>query len=192
MYSLLLIGSILSASDFNIAFSGTNGKVDGFSLSIGEYYQIPQREIIILERHLPREEVGLVYYLSRHSHRDASYITKLRMRGVSWWDITLHLGLDPRRLYLIDMPTRYASPKGYGHSNHYRLNDREIIDVVNVRFLSDYHRIPYREVNERRHGGERFEHIDRHYREQRHGNYGNKHETREDRRNLKEERRDHH
>lgn len=183
-YALLLAGSLLSASSFDIGISGSDGKIEGFSLSVGEYYRVPQQEIVVVERRIPHDEMSVVYYLARKGHRDAGFIIDLRLRGLSWWDITLRLGLDPKIIYVVKTQRHYGPPygKAYGYDKKHRLHDREIIDLVNVRFLSDYHRISVDEVIERRRGGEGYNRIDEHYR-------GHKKEHREERR---EERREDH
>jgi hypothetical protein len=167
VYTLLMAGTILSASNFDIGISGSNGKIEGFSLSVGEYYRVPKQEIIILERRIPRDEMSVVYYLARKAHRDVAFITDLRLRGDSWWDITLRLGLDPKSIYTVKTQRKYGPPYGKGYGYHkdkkYRLHDHEIIDLVNVRFLSDYHRISVDDVIERRRGGEGYHRIDEYY-----------------------------
>lgn len=64
-YAFVLAGSLLFGSNFDIGVSGSDGKIDGFSLSIGDYYRVPQQEVIVVERRIPREEVGVAYYLAR-------------------------------------------------------------------------------------------------------------------------------
>lgn len=184
-YALLLVGTLAFSSNFDIGVSGSDGKINGFTFSIGDYYRVPYKEVVVVERRLPRDEVGVAYYLARQAHRDVGLITDLRLRGTSWWDITLRLGLDPRVLYVVETRRAYGPPYGraYGHQSKHHLHDREIINLVNVRFLSDYHRISPDEVIERRRGGDRFDRIDRHYR-------GKQHEIREDRREIREDRRE--
>ncbi len=180
-YAYLLAGTLLFGSNFDIGVSGSDGKVNGFSISIGDYYQVPQREVVVVERRIPPEEVGVAYYLANRSHRDVGYITDLRLQGQNWWDITLRLGLDPRTIYVVNTHQTYGPPygKAYGYQKKHRLHDHEIVDLVNVRFLSNYHHISPDEVIKRRRGGDHYDHIDRHYR--------NNH-NHEDRREYKESR----
>lgn len=105
MCAALIAGSMsvaLSAANFDIGISGSDRGISGFSLSIGDYYRAPAREIIMIERSIPSYETSVVYYLARHSHRPPHYITNLRLGGMSWWDISIHLGLDPHTLYVVD------------------------------------------------------------------------------------------
>ncbi len=148
------------ASDFDIAISGSERGIEGLSLSLGNYYRVPQSEVVIVERSFPKEELSVVYMLSNRSRRDVRYISDLRQRGLSWWDVSLRLGLDPRTLYVVDSrrhPSFHQVPK-------HRLKDAEIIERCNVRFLSRYHGISPDDVIDRRHRGEHYHRIHDHYR----------------------------
>lgn len=163
-----IMGTSLSASNFDIGVSGSDRGIDGFTLSIGDYYRVPYQEVVVVERSIPRDEMSVVYFLARESHRDARYISDLRLRGNSWWDISLRLGLNPRTLYVVDTDRYHNPPYGKAYGYHkdkkHRLRDADIVELVNVRFLSDYHRISADEVIDRRRSGERYNRIDEHYR----------------------------
>jgi hypothetical protein len=178
----------LSAANFDVGISGSDRGINGFSLSIGDYYRVPQQEVVVIERSIPREEMSVVYYLASKSHRDARYISNMRARGLSWWDITFRLGLDPRTIYVIHSRQHFGPPYGqaYGYSKHkkHHLRDAEIVELVNVRFLSDYHHISPDEVIKRRRGGEHYMNIDEHYRGHRDRN-----EVREERRDERQDQR---
>lgn len=178
------------ATQFSVGISGSDRGISGFSLSIGDYYRVPHSEIMVIERSVAREEMSVVYFLARQSHRDARYIADLRLHGLSWWDISLHLGLDPYVIYAVDTRRHYGPPYGvaYGYDKpgKYRLRDSEIVNLVNVRFLSDYHRIAPDDVINRRRSGERFMNIDEYYRHNR--QYTQSREERRIERNQREER----
>ena len=159
----------LYAANFDIGVSGSDRGIDGFSLSIGNYYNAPVQEIRVIERSIPRDEMSVVYFLARQSHRTPQYITNMRLRGISWWDISLRLGLNPRTLYVVNS-SRYSQPpygNAYGYHNgkrHHKLRDSDIVELVNVRFLSRYHGISPDEVIDRRRHGEHYRNIDNDYR----------------------------
>lgn len=167
----LIAGALSGAANaaFSVGITGSERGIDGFSLSIGDYYRVPHNEIMVIQRSVPREEMSVVYFLARQAHRDARFIADLRLHGLSWWDISLRLGLDPYILYAVNTQRHYGPPYGvaYGYDKpgKYRLRDSEIINLVNVRFLSDYHRIAPDDVINRRRSGERFMNIDDYYRQ---------------------------
>jgi hypothetical protein len=155
--AVAIVGSlsgILSASNFGIGISGSDQGIDSFRLSIGNYFGVPQRQVLDVEYYVPREHMSVVYFLANKSRRDPRYVTELRRRGLSWWNISARLGLDPYALY--------RTPNS-GYKRH-RMQDSEIADYVNVRFLSDYHHVSQDEIIKRRRGGERYERIDNFYR----------------------------
>lgn len=156
---LLFVVTSVYALDFDIGVSGRDDDVDGFYFSIGNHYNAPREEIYVVERRIPRDEVNIAYFLARESRRNINFITDLRLRGKSWWDISLSLGLNPHNLYVVETYNHYGPPYGraygYGHNKH-RLSDREIMELVNVRFLSRYHGISPDEVIERRHRGSHY------------------------------------
>ncbi|MGD9969268.1 MAG: hypothetical protein AB7S65_02320 [Sulfuricurvum sp.] len=158
-----------AGADYSIGLSGSDGRIDGFSFSIGEYYQVPYSQVRVIERSVPREEMSVVYYLAHYSHRDPRHIIGLRQRGLGWWDISVHLGLNPYALFALQSGMNPYPPYGVanGHTKRH-LYDREVIDVVNTRFLSDYYRVNADEIIRRRQSGERFMNIDDYYRSQRH------------------------
>lgn len=172
-FVLALLAGCLSlssgAADFDIGISGSERGIDGFTLSIGNYYRVPVRDIIVIERSIPRDELGVVYLLAARSHRSPSFIVDLRLGGYSWWDITFRLGLDPHTLYVVDS-RRYSEPpygKAYGYykeGKKYRLRDDEIVELSNVRFLSKYYGVSVDDVIDRRRAGEHYSKIDEHYR----------------------------
>jgi hypothetical protein len=168
----LIVGCMqgsLYASNFDIGISGSDRGISGFSLSIGDYYRVPAQEIIVIERSIPENETSVVYFLARHSHKTPHYITNLRLRGMSWWDISLHLGLNPSTLYVVDTHRHSGPPygKAYGYQKegkHHRLSDLDIVELVNVRFLSSYHGISVDDVIDRRREGQQYMHIDDEFR----------------------------
>lgn len=173
--SALLLGFFTSfgAFEFDIGVSGGDRGVDGFYFSIGEYYQVPQTEVVVVEHSISRDDVNVAYFLARQARRDVRFITDLRLRGESWWDISLRLGLNPRTIYVVDTYNNYGPPygKAYGYSKkdrNKRLADNQIVELVNVRFLSEYHRISPDEVIERRQKGSHYYYDRDERREKRH------------------------
>ncbi len=155
------------AADFNLGVSGSDSGINGFSLSVGEYYRAPAEEVRIIRRALPSEELSVVYYLARKSHKNPEYITKMRVNGRSWWDIAITLRLDPQVIYIAEAPRG----KAYRHYKNKKgkLRDVEVVEIVNTRFLSSYHKVSADEIYERRHSGRGYDAIDDDYRGKKHG-----------------------
>ena len=110
-----------------------------FYFAIGNYYQVPEREVVVVrERAVPPDEVPVVFFVARQAHVAPAVIVDLRRRGLSWSDVAFHFRLDPDIYYFLEGP-----PYGhaYGYWKKHPPRDAEVIDAVNVHFLSDYHRV---------------------------------------------------
>jgi hypothetical protein len=82
---------------------------------------------------------------------------------MSWPDITFHYGLTSE-IYYVPV-TRVGPPYGnaYGHYKKHQkdckkvvLVDNDVVNLVNLRFMSEYHGKPAEVVMDRRGRGERF------------------------------------
>jgi hypothetical protein len=118
-------------------FSGDG--LRSFYFAVGKYYQVPDREVVVVrERALPPDEVPVVFYIAQQARVEPAVILDLRRRGLSWADVALHLRLEPDIYYFRGGPP-YG--KAYGYWKKHPPRDAEVIDAVNVHFLSDYHRV---------------------------------------------------
>ena len=144
----------------------TDEGVMGFYLAIGDYFHVPEREVIIIrERRVRDEEIPVVLFLAQRARVSHQTIIKMRSSGMTWLEISLHYGLGPEIFYV---PVRVIKGPPYGRAyGYYRnkprsawkaimLNDAEIIDLVNLRFISEHYGYPAEEVIRLRSGGDNF------------------------------------
>lgn len=171
MVGLIFVAGLVPARAGQVSFGGTvsNGKLRSFYLSISDYYRVPEPELLSLrERYrLREEELPVVLFLAARARVAPAVIMGLRIRGRSWLDISFHFGFNPDIFYVPVGIARIGPPYGnaYGYFKKYRpnrewrkivLTDREVVDLVNLRFMSDYHRIAPEAVMARRARGEVF------------------------------------
>jgi len=166
-FAVLFLVSAATASAQNVSagVSIADGH-NSFYFAIGDYYHVPQTRVVYVRDHyrIDDEELPVVFFLASRAHVDPQVIINLRTRRrMSWLDITFHYGLTPEIYYVPVM--RVGPPYGnaYGyykkHKNNYRrvvLADADVVNLVNLRFMSDYHGIGPESVMERRGRGERF------------------------------------
>jgi hypothetical protein len=116
-------------------------------MAIGEYFHVPEREVIIIrKRRIPDDEIPVVFYIAQHARVRPEVIIDYRLRGHNWMDVTLHFGLGPE-VYYIPVQEVYGPPygKAYGHykNKHKKewrkivLEDDDIVNFVNLRFISE-------------------------------------------------------
>jgi hypothetical protein len=158
-----------AAGQVDVGISVGSGGVRGFYLTIGSYFRVPETEVLILrDRYRVRdEELPVVFFLAARTHVLPSVIVNLRVRGLSWLDIAFRYNLTPDIFFVPVRVDKIGPPYGnaYGHFRRYRarrewgrmvLSDREVVDLVNLRFISEYHKIAPETVMEMRGRGEAF------------------------------------
>lgn len=143
-----------------------NGDMRGFYFALGDYYRVPEREVILIrERRIPDYDIPVVLFISQRARVAPGVIMDLRLSGRSWMDITLHFGLGPD-IYYVPVREIYGPPYGraYGHYKNkhrkdwhrIRLADHEVVDMVNLRFMSEHYGRPPEEVMRMRSSGKSF------------------------------------
>jgi hypothetical protein len=168
------------AAEWNVGISGGDHGIDGFHLSVGEYYDVPEREVVVIrDRGIDDDELPVVFFLARRAHVYPNAIVDLRMRGMSWMDITLHFGLYPD-IYYVPVPVYVYEkyPHAWGHYKKYpkkndwrkiRLRDADVVNQVNLIFMRDHYRYNPGRVIKYRSEGKRFAVIDRELWKERNG-----------------------
>jgi hypothetical protein len=158
-----------SSAGVQAALSVGNGGLESFTLSIGDYYRVPrERVVIVRERHIPDEEIPVVFFVAREARVTPEAVVQQRLTGRSWMQIALRLGLGPDVFHVsVGRPLGpYARPCGYftrtsrTQWRKIRLKDAEVVNLVNLRFLSEHYRRSPDEIVSMRSHGKQFKDID--------------------------------
>lgn len=181
----MIIGCFLSSmtvsspsfaeTEWNVGISGGSEGIDGFTLSIGEYYGVSAREIFVIhERGIYEEELPVVFHIARMAHVRPGTVVDLRLRGMSWMDITLFFGLSPEIYYVpvvVHHYHHYGPPCGHAYGYYHKrprggwsrsdLRDRDIVNQVNLKFMAEHHRHAPEKIMRYRSDGLSFRAIDR-------------------------------
>lgn len=158
--------AIAFAQNVSTGISVTNGHLNSFYLSVGDYYHVPESRVAYVRDHyhMHDEELPVLFFLASRAHVDPQLIIDLRIRNrMSWLDITFHFGLTPEIYYV---PVKRVGPpygKAYGHYKKHKKNyskvvlaDGDVVNLVNLRFMSDYHGVAPEVIMDKRGRGERF------------------------------------
>jgi hypothetical protein len=152
--SALFVGPFAVRSQAQTAFS-VSAHVGDFHVAVANYYRVPEREVVVIrERRIPDDEIPVVFFIAQRAAVPPARIIDLRMRGTSWWDISVRYGLSPE-VYYVPVAVAPGPPygKAYGHykkkhRNEWKtivLTDADIVNLVELRFLSEhYHVAPER------------------------------------------------
>jgi hypothetical protein len=165
MRKLAILSFVLSATlistgaQAQTAFS-VAAHIGDFHVAVSNYYHVPQREVILVrERRIRDDELPVVFFIAQRARVAPATIVDLRLRGLSWWDISVHYGIGPEVYYV---PVAVAPGPPYGKAwGHYKkkhkknwntivLSDDDVVNLVQVRFISDhYHIAPERVIESR-------------------------------------------
>jgi len=153
-------------ADVDVGISIGDDGVKGFYLAVGDYYKVPEKTVLVVKkRNIPDEDLPVVFFMARQAEVDPSVIVKLRLGGLSWMDITLHYGLTAQIFYV---PVKNVSGPPYGKAYGYykkrpkdkwkeiRLNDSEVANFVNLKFVSTHYGCSPEEVINMRSEGNSF------------------------------------
>jgi hypothetical protein len=147
----------------------TDEGLSGFYLAVGDYYEVPQERVVFVRnQHVPDEELPVVFFLSDRAHVGPDVLVLLRLGGMSWMEISLKYGITAEAFY-VPVANTPGPPygKAYGHYknhdkskwNEIRLSDPDIINFVNLKFVSSHYRCTPDEVIQARGAGKSFVNI---------------------------------
>jgi hypothetical protein len=136
--------------------------IGDFHVAVANYYHVPEREVIVIrERRIPDDEIPVALFIARHAGVPWGRVVDMRLRGASWWDISVRLGVSPEVYYV---PVAVVSGPPYGRAlGHYKkkhrkewrtivLTDADVVNLVELRFLSEHYRVaPERIIELRSH-----------------------------------------
>jgi hypothetical protein len=160
MFTLSLVGSLLavapSIGDAQTAYS-VSAHIGDFHVAVANYYRVPEREVIVIrERRIPDDEIPVALFIAHNAGVPWARVVDMRRRGDSWWDISVRFGLGPEVYYV---PVAVTPGPPYGRAlGHYKkkkrtewrtivLTDADIVNLVELRFLTEhYHVAPERVI----------------------------------------------
>ena len=163
---LLIMSAVSTKADVSIGVSADDDGIKSFYMSIGEHYKVPEKEVIVIrEQKIPDDDLPVIFFIARHATVEPSVVVKLRLAGKSWMDITTHFGLSPAIYYVAfdnDPGPPYGKAWGY-YKNHkkddwktIRLADNDVVNFVNIKFMSERHGYSPHEVIKMRENGQGF------------------------------------
>lgn len=171
-FTLLLLCMLFAApvvraeTRLDVGASFQDGDLKSFYLGIGEYFRVPYPDVVVIEqRRLPPPEIPVAFFIAQHAHVSPGLVVDLRLGGRSWLDISLHFGIGPEVFYV---PVAAVPGPPYGHAYGYYKNkprkewhtialaDADIVNLVNLRFVSEHYGYRPETVIGRRSQGQDF------------------------------------
>lgn len=167
----VLLGLVIWAgsstrADVNVGVSIGDGGLKGFYLEIGEFFKAPAADVrYVRDERFSDDEIAVVLYISQRTGIRPEAIIQLRRLHKTWCEIAVHYGMSPAMFYV---PLSYDPGPPYGKAyGHYKrhgksewkkivLDDDDVINLVNLRFVSGYYKVPAEEVVKARCSGKSF------------------------------------
>lgn len=148
---------------FEAGVSITDEGIRSFHLAVGDYYRVPERSVVVVARKgIPDDDLPVVFFLASRTGIAPSAIVSLRLGGTSWMDICIKYGLTAAVFYV---PVNAGPPygKAYGHyktpKNKWKtlkFSDGDIVNMVNLRFMTEHYGYPASKVMRMRDKGAGF------------------------------------
>ncbi|MBP7706133.1 MAG: hypothetical protein KA243_02690 [Candidatus Aminicenantes bacterium] len=148
----VLVPAAAAAAQADLGISVSDGRLRSFYIAVGDHYRVAPRDVVDFRtRHrLLDEELPVVYFMAARAHVGPQVVVDLRIGRRTWFDVAVRLGLSPEIFFLPVRAERIGPPYGnaygyyrkHGRGGDWRtlvLSDREVVDLVNLRFLSEYH-----------------------------------------------------
>lgn len=167
--------------DVAFELKGDQDGISSFHLAIGDYYHVPETQItVVKEQKIPDEELPIVFFLAQRARVTPEVIVNLRLGGKSWLEITHYYGMGADIFFV---PVKSVSGPPYGKAYGYykdkprkewkyiKLSDDDVVNLVNLRFISSHYGYAPDDVIRMRSDGKSFVTINKDFKEKGKGSY---------------------
>lgn len=163
---MLIPSAGVALAGIDIGLSADEDGIKSFRLAICDHYGVPEHQVVAArEAKVFDEELPVVFFLAARTGKNPALFIDLHHQGMSWMDISLKYGLDAETFYV---PVKHnpGPPygKAYGHFNKrkrsewksIRLSDSDIVNLVNLKFLSQQYGYSVDDIIKWRSSGDSF------------------------------------
>jgi hypothetical protein len=166
---LLLAGTAGVAAALDAA-GAMDGTIHSFYAALRAYYRVPETEIAGMRNSgISYEELPVVFFIAERARAEMQRVIELRLTNRTWTEIAFRFGLTPDIFYvpLAAIPTSSPYSRPYGRYNSrpkrewktVRLTDGDVVNLVNLKFISQSSGIPPEQVIRMRSEGKTFPEI---------------------------------
>lgn len=149
IFTFLTLGLVFSAgaSDVSVGVSADEDGLKSFHMALSEHFQIDYSTIKTTRDEIKNdEELPVVYFIAERARVHPRIVVALRRQGKSWQQITTELGFSDG-IYYVELanPTPPYGKALEQFKNHkknqwhkIKLTDSDIVNLVNLQFVSQY------------------------------------------------------
>jgi hypothetical protein len=140
---------VFAETQMDIGMSIGDEGVKSFYFAMGNYYKVPQQEVVFVhDRGIPIEEMPVVLFIANKRSIKPSAVIDLRLHGRTWLDVMIGFGLSPEILY-VPVKEVYGPPYGKAYGYYKKkpkkqwktiiLSDEDVVNLVNLKFISEHY-----------------------------------------------------
>lgn len=128
--------------------------VISYYYSIADYFAATQKEVTVArDRGIPADEIPVVFFMSRLADVSPVAVMDLRLSGKSWLEVANTYGFESD-IYYFPINDKVVIVPPYGKAYGYyknkpkkewykaKIEDDDIINLVNLEFISEYNNYP--------------------------------------------------
>jgi hypothetical protein len=144
---------------------GSEG-LNNFYMALSDYNRLPEANIVAIRNSgIPDEHVPVVLFIAARAQVAPDVIAKMRLKGMSWMKIAAKFNLGPDTFYVPANDsyagTVYEKPyngfkKDRKQWKRIKLSDDDVVNMVNLKFASEYHNYTPEQVVKLRSSGRSF------------------------------------
>lgn len=153
-------------AEVKVGISVGDAGLDNFYLALSNYNNVPEANVVAIRNNgITDEQVPVVMFLASRAHVAPDVIVKMRQKRMTWFAIATKFKIGADAFYVPANEsyagTVYEKPyKFYGQDrrkwNKIRLSDEDVVNFVNLKFVSEYHGYTTDQVIKMRASGKNF------------------------------------
>jgi hypothetical protein len=163
--------SVEASADENGDAGVTAAPVDSFYSAMESYFRVSEDQVkLCQEANISDEETPLVFFMAQRAGVDPQAVLIVRTGGMSWMQTAYHFQLNPK-VFFVSLPANSVARSPYeksygfykGHSSRVNLSDIDMLNWVDLKFLSEYYGYDPQEIIQMRSAGKSFRDINSYY-----------------------------
>jgi len=165
----VFFGKVLADDGDHTDVLPVSAPVDSFYAAIENYFKVSEDQIKACQT-IGEEEIPVVFFIAQRAGVDPNAVLTVRSEGMNWMQTAYHFHLNPKLFFeplLSAVLARTPYEKSYGyyrdHSSRVHLSEADIINWVNLKFLTEHYGYDPQEIIQMRSAGKSFRDINAHY-----------------------------
>ncbi len=143
---------------------------DNYHLALQDYFKVSEQQVADAKTTgITDEELPVVFFMAQRNNLGPESVTNVHSSGLNWMQVAYHFRLNPLVFYTyLTFDTSHTPfEKVYGEyknrQNPFNMTDADLINLANLKFLSEYYGRDPKDIIQRRASGKTFAEINEDY-----------------------------